>query len=347
MFGLFRKLLNSLKQGYKISYIDLADAGETNRLHLIILVYFLFLFGVLDLAIILILHFHNLREHLISIIYFSVWTLTSVYVYIHSKCVKDVPRSKAYVYKTIPVYAVVFIAFTASVYNFYILDQPFNGVLILFITGFLSLIAFSLSPPVLAAGLTIAMGFLTPGVYRNFGVTGLLDSFLSAILIIYFSFYKRHSEKRHIIMLKKQKKTLEAKTFGNFTLIYENQVIKFARIKSTELIAYLIYKRGSSTVTKELISVLWGDHADSSRYGSSLRNLIVDIKHTMNELEIQNFFVAEYNNFRINPEVIKCDYYDFLEDNPDAVKKFSGEFMSQYSWAEDVVGFLEQKALKK
>ena len=31
----------------------------------------------------------------------------------------------------------------------------------------------------------------------------------------------------------------------------------------------------------------------------------------------------------------------------EAIKSFAGEFMSQYSWSEEVVGFLEQKALKK
>lgn len=34
----------------------------------------------------------------------------------------------------------------------------------------------------------------------------------------------------------------------------------------------------------ELIGVLWGDRADSAHYGGSLRNLIVDIKHTFKEL---------------------------------------------------------------
>ena len=133
-------------------------------------------------------------------------------------------------------------------------------------------------------------------------------------------------------------------TLINFTLLFQGSVIKFSRTKSTELIAYLIYKNGSSVNTKELISVLWGDSAKSSRYGSSFRNLIVDIKHTLHELEIQNFFVAEYNNFRINPEVIKCDYYDFLAGNTESLKTFAGEFMSQYSWAEEVTGFLEMKS---
>ena len=111
--------------------------------------------------------------------------------------------------------------------------------------------------------------------------------------------------------------------------------------------AYLIYKRGTSVKTKELISVLWGDKADSARYGGSFRNLIVDIRHTFKELEIQNFFISEYNNFRINPEIIKCDYYDFLSDKSEAVKAFAGEFMSQYSWAEEVTGYLEQKAFER
>ena len=110
--------------------------------------------------------------------------------------------------------------------------------------------------------------------------------------------------------------------------------------------AYLIYKNGSSVKTKELISVLYGSGADSSRYGASLRNLIVDIKHTFSELEIQNFFVTEYNNFRINPEVVNCDYYDFLAGDKMALKSFAGEFMNQFKWAEETTAFLKQKLIK-
>ena len=148
------------------------------------------------------------------------------------------------------------------------------------------------------------------------------------------------------MLLKKQKQNLEAKTFGNFTLLYNNTVIKFSRSKSQELLAYLIYKNGSSVKTKELITALYGRDADTARYGASIRNLIVDIKHTLTDLDIQNFFITEYNNFRINPEVIKCDYYDFLEGDSQAIKSFAGEFMSQFNWAKDVTVFMEYKVLK-
>ena len=344
---LFKKIFGKYIERYNISYSDLADTGETNRIHLLVLSPFLFLFGILDVIVILVFHFHNLSDYIVSLIYFGTWSIFSPFCYFFSKGNANVPREKAYLTKTFPVYVAVFAGFTASVYNFYILGQHFNGFLIYCLTGFITLMIFSLSPFVFLIPLISSVAIMTPGIYADFGVTGLMDSYLTAILIFCFAIFKRRMEKCHIIMLKKQKKQLEAKTFGNFTMLYEGQVVKYSRTKSEELMGYLIYKKGSSAKTKELISVLWGDHADSARYGSSLRNLIVDIKHTMNELEIQDFFIAEYNNFRINPEVIKCDYYDFLDGDSAAIKSFAGEFMSQYSWAEEVVGFLEQKALKK
>jgi len=184
---------------------------------------------------------------------------------------------------------------------------------------------------------------ISPAVYGSFGLIGVIYFLVMLSEVLLIAVFKRYKEKQFIILLKQQKKSLEVKTFGNFTIIYEGKVVRFSRTKSNELMGYLVYKKGTSVNTKELISILWGDRANSSRYGNSFRNLIVDIKTHLAELEIQNFFIAEYNNFRINPEVVKCDYYDFLSGDSKAIKSFAGEFMSQFSWAEDVTAFLEMK----
>ena len=42
----------------------------------------------------------------------------------------------------------------------------------------------------------------------------------------------------------------------------------------------------------------------------------------------------------IVPAKIKCDYYDFLEGQPTAINAFMGEYMLQYSWAEETGGSL-------
>lgn len=152
--------------------------------------------------------------------------------------------------------------------------------------------------------------------------------------------------KQTIDLRNKQKESIKIITFGNFTILHNQTVVKFQRKKSLELLAYLVYKNGSSVDSQELMAALWGDAASSSKYGSSLRNLIVDIKQTLKKLEIIDLFVVEYNNFRINPAVVDCDYYKFLDGDEKARNAFTGEFMSQFSWAEDVAAYLENQAAK-
>ncbi len=344
---MFKKLIEKYKRRYYIPYLDLADAGESNRIVIHITSILLFLFGLITITCSIIMHHKELLKYKISLIYFGLFIIIGTYGFLATRQKKSVERSKEYVRKTIPFYVVMYTAFGVGLYNFYILGQHFNGFLIFCLTAFVALCTCSFSPMLFLIGLTISIGLMTPGLYHSFMAKGLTDAIGATLLMFWLSLLKRRTEKKHIQFLKKQKQSLEAKTFGNFTLMYENKVVKFSRTKSDELLGYLIYKKGSSVKTKELISILWGEHADSARYGSSVRNLIVDIKHTLGELQIQNFFIAEYNNFRINPEVIKCDYYDFLNGEKSAIHSFSGEFMSQYSWAEDAAAFLEQKALKK
>ncbi len=340
---IFKMLIEKYQNRYGISRIDLADNAETSRIHTIVVSTFLLVLGVGDLLVLSILNYHNLMDKLELIIYFGFLTLMSLFTLIYACCIKAVSRERSYIWKTFCCYVIMDSAFVAGVYNFYIMNQPFNGMIVFCISGFLSAIVFSMSPVLFSVGSAIAMAVMVPGIYNQFGVTALMDAVLCTILMDVTALYKRRIEKNRVMFLKKQKKSLYAKTFGNFTLMYEDNVVKFSRSKSEELIAYLISKQGSSAKTKELITVLWGDHADSARYGGNFRNLIIDIKHTFAELEIQNFFMAEYNNFRINPEVVHCDYYDFLAGERSAVKGFFGEFMSQYSWAEETAAFLEQK----
>ena len=339
------KIVSSYRNRYYIAPVDLADAAETNRLHLIFISPFLFLFGFLDLPFFLFVHRNHLSEHLPTFIYYGTITLASIYMYVHSLLVKNAPREKAYILKNIPFYIGFFIFLASGILGIYD-DQPFNGLITYALTDILALCIFSFSPILFFVSHVIGAAVMAPVIIEAFGRTGLLNVILTGILMCCLSLYKRRTEKKIIMLLKKQKQNLEAKTFGNFTLLFGDKVIKFSRTKSTELMAYLIYKNGSSVKTKELIKVLYGAEANSSSNGANLRNLIADIKHTLAELDIQNFFITEYNNFRINPEVIKCDYYDFLAGDSKIIKSFTGEFMSQYDWAEEAKAFMGYKVLQ-
>ena len=343
---IFKNLIEKYKNRYVIPYLDLADAGESNRIIVHIASFMLFIFSVFCLTLFAITLYPNFLQYKNRFIYYTVFLIFSIYAFFASRQGKEIERKKAYLKKTLPFYVLETVILADAIFTVKV-GFAFNGFIVFCITAFIALCTCSFSPLVFLFGIVITMGFMTPDLIENFGTSGYLNTLITAVLMFCLSLYKRRIEKRQIMFLKKQKQSLEAKTFGNFTLMYENKVVKFTRTKSEELIGYLIYKNGSSVKTKELVSVLYGDNADSVKSAANFRNLVVDVKHTLDELEIQNFFIAEYNNFRINPEVVKCDYYDFLAGEPSAIKRYAGEFMSQYSWAEETTGFLEQKALKK
>ncbi|MBO4509493.1 MAG: hypothetical protein J5747_12765 [Spirochaetaceae bacterium] len=344
MRAILKKIKDLYYKYYYISPLDQADSAESNRLFNL---FWSFIWTFLILAVFVYMIFNyknNSSEYHVRFLFRGLTLLAFFISYILSKKFKNVAREKAYILKNIPIYTILVCAMSEASVFFYIEENHFDGIL-LFIGGIfvvLSVLSVTLPLFIIILATYIAM---FPGFFIFWNGIGIFNFTVVLIVMLSIAFYSRLKLKRHLALLKTQKKSLVAKTFGNFTLLFDRKIVKFSRSKSTEFIAYLIYKNGSSVQTKELIAALWGDNADSARYGASLRQLVADVKHTFSELEIQNFFVAEYNNFRINPEVVQCDYYDFLAGEPKATKAFAGEFMSQYSWAEDTVAFLERKVL--
>ena len=137
---------------------------------------------------------------------------------------------------------------------------------------------------------------------------------------------------------------VEAKTFGNFEMFCDGEIIQFGRSKSKELLAYLIDKNGTTATGSELIVNLWEDKDVDRTTRSMLHNLVSDIKKTLQGYGVLDIFEAKRNAFRIKKEKVVCDYFDLLGGKEDAARKFKGEYMSAYSWAEFTIGKLEALA---
>ena len=134
---------------------------------------------------------------------------------------------------------------------------------------------------------------------------------------------------------------VEIKTFGNFEMFCDGEAVQFARTKSKELLAYLTDKNGAIATGSELIVNLWEDKDVDRTTRSMLHNLVSDIKKTLKTYGILDVFQTNRNAFRLKKDKIICDYFDLLDGKIDAVRKFNGEYMTAYSWAEFTVGKLE------
>ena len=69
---MFKKLIEAYRNRYFIAPVDLADSAETNRLHLIFISPFLFLFVIINLLVFLILYRDELSEHFLTFLYYSI-----------------------------------------------------------------------------------------------------------------------------------------------------------------------------------------------------------------------------------------------------------------------------------
>ena len=57
--------------------------------------------------------------------------------------------------------------------------------------------------------------------------------------------------------------------------------------------------------------------------------------------------IKKWNYLAIDPERIDCDYYNFLAGDVRAINSYTGEYMSNYSWAEFTTAYLDDMLLKE
>lgn len=126
----------------------------------------------------------------------------------------------------------------------------------------------------------------------------------------------------------KKDKDIVIQCFGNFEIYYHGEPLKFARSKTKELIAYLVDRQGAVVAVSELSKLLFNE--DKPSY---VRNLVADLSKVLKAIGQEKIIVKHFNAMGINKDEITCDFYDYLENEPYAVKKYHGEYISQYSWA--------------
>lgn len=122
--------------------------------------------------------------------------------------------------------------------------------------------------------------------------------------------------------------------FGNFDVFVDGKPLAFKRSKTKELFAYLIDRRGSRVTVGEVLSVLWEDGKDTASRRSQVRNFISDLRSVFSAVGEDDVIVRSRDSLAVVPAAIDCDYYRFLNGDANAVNRYHGEYMSQYSWAE-------------
>ena len=142
----------------------------------------------------------------------------------------------------------------------------------------------------------------------------------------------------HIIGIKATEKLLTIKCFGNFEVLYNRDVLSFKRKKTKELLAVLVDRNGAGMTAKQLCAILFPYDTDDTKNAAYLRQLILDLKNTLRSIHAEVVLRHDTPYYRIDTNLVKCDYFSFLETGK---PKFHGEYMTQYSWAEETCAMLQ------
>ena len=135
-------------------------------------------------------------------------------------------------------------------------------------------------------------------------------------------------------------KLLTVKCFGNFDVYYKNEALVFKRLKTKELFAYLVDRNGAGVTAKQICAALFPDDTDDTKNSAYLRQLVMDLKNTLKSVGAESVLCHETPCYRVDTNLMKCDYFTHLENGK---PEFRGEYMTQYSWAEDTCARLQFK----
>ena len=109
--------------------------------------------------------------------------------------------------------------------------------------------------------------------------------------------------------------------------------VRFRYNRTREMFAYLIDRKGALCALPEIGAVLWPDEEENHlSYVSSMRTDMLD---AFSQKHCGDIFVRQRGSIGILTDKVECDYYNWLRDPEDKRCVYRGEYMSQYSWAEE------------
>ena len=137
--------------------------------------------------------------------------------------------------------------------------------------------------------------------------------------------------------VRQKEKLLVVNCFGNFEVYAKDEKLTFKRLKTKELFAFLVDRKGAGMTAKQICAVLFPDDMDDNKNAAYLRQLVLDLKNTLKAVGAESVLRHETPCYRVDTGLIQCDYLTYLETGK---PEFYGEYMMQYSWAEETCAIL-------
>ena len=131
---------------------------------------------------------------------------------------------------------------------------------------------------------------------------------------------------------------ISAHTFGNFEIMVDGSAVHFERLKSKELLALLIDRRGGGISRRQAFMEMFEDRDYDAKAQRYFNVIVSSLRDTLKSAGIDELSEMNAGILRIRPELLDCDLYRYIRSDPQTMSEFQGMYMYGYSWAETAEG---------
>lgn len=135
-------------------------------------------------------------------------------------------------------------------------------------------------------------------------------------------------------------KRVTVRTFGEFDVFIDGELIEFTNNKAKELFAICIDSCGGEVAMKKVINMLWEGRNYDDRVKRLYRKAIAYLNKLFEEHGVEYIFESGRGRCHANRDKLYCDYYEVLDGKNIKETLFNGKYMSNYSWGEETCGVL-------
>lgn len=105
--------------------------------------------------------------------------------------------------------------------------------------------------------------------------------------------------------------------------------------KPREMLAFLVNSGERGFTVGECVACLWPDKPLDKNTQTLCRMTWMRLVQAFEDVGVYNVFYTAEGRRHIKTDAVSCDLYRFLDGEKQAVKKYNGEYLSEYEWAED------------
>ena len=177
--------------------------------------------------------------------------------------------------------------------------------------------------------------------YSNYALEAFNADAIGYILKPYDCKAIEHALQKAMRMTPVRRAQVKIQTIPSFMMTVRGKPVQFSSSKSQELLALLIDHAGRSVLPGEVISCLWPERMMDEKTTALLRMTYRRLVLQLRSVGAEDILIAQGKHRSVNTEKVECDLYQILDGDKQAARRYAGEYLREYSWAEMTNAMLE------